>query len=286
DRPESRVRVQEISDTALRLEPSARGAYLDQACGADIHLRSVVESVLLSGQSTSFDRWDSAAAAGVPILRGQRISHYQIESKIGEGGMGAVYKAVDSNLGRPVALKVISRSIISSDDKRRFAREAKAASALNHPNIVTIYEYNSENGLDFIVMEFVEGAGLDTLLRKGGTPIPVLLDYARQVAGALAKAHAAGIVHRDLKPANIMITADGVAKVLDFGLAKYSHEREGADGATLTMATKVGTILGTPAYMSPEQAIGEPADYHADIFCFGVILYEMVCGRRPTCRRA
>jgi serine/threonine protein kinase/tetratricopeptide (TPR) repeat protein len=284
------VRVRDISETALRLQPVARGAFLDQACGVDVRLRAEVESVLLSDQSTSFDRPVSAdlsveipivAAPGVPILPGQTISHYQIDSKIGEGGMGVVYKAVDSNLGRAVALKVISRSIISPGDKRRFAREAKAASALNHPNIVTIYEYNSENGLDFIVMEFVEGAALDKLLKQAGTPIPALLDYARQVAGALAKAHAAGIVHRDLKPANIMITADGVAKVLDFGLAKYSREHGGMDGATLTMATKVGTILGTPAYMSPEQAMGEPADFHADIFCFGVILYEMVCGRRP-----
>jgi serine/threonine protein kinase/tetratricopeptide (TPR) repeat protein len=286
------VRVRDILDQALRVPPSDRAAFLDQACGADAALRGEVESLLAAGdQSAFFDRPALAdatitipgiASAGAPILPGQRISHYQIVSKIGEGGMGAVYQAIDTNLGRTVALKVISRPFISADDKRRFAREAKAASALNHPNIVTIYEYNSENGIDFIAMEFVEGAALDKLLKQGGTPLPALLDCARQVAGALAKAHAAGIAHRDLKPANIMLTADGVAKVLDFGLAKHSHEHEGADGASLTTGlTQAGMVMGTPAYMSPEQAMGEPADYHSDIFSFGVILYEMVCGRRP-----
>src|SRR5258708_36997351 len=154
----------------------------------------------------------------VPVTIGQRISHYEITGKVGEGGMGAVYRAVDANLGRTVALKVISRPEISSGDKRRFAREAKAASALNHPNIVTIYEYNSEAGVDFIAMEYIEGMGLDALLARHELPLSTLLGYARQVASALAKAHAAGIVHRDLKPPNISITPDGLPNVWDSGL--------------------------------------------------------------------
>ncbi len=221
-----------------------------------------------------------AARSGraAPLAMGQKISHYEITGKIGEGGMGAVYRAVDANLGRTVALKVISRPQISAGDKRRFAREAKAASALNHPNIITIYEYNSEAGVDFIAMEYVEGMSLDAILAGHEPPLSTLLGYARQVASALAKAHAAGIVHRDLKPANIMITADGVAKVLDFGLARL--EAPGANVHTMAL-TQAGAVLGTPAYMSPEQALGEPSDYRSDIFSFGIVLYEMACGRRP-----
>src|SRR5579864_5062667 len=287
------VRARDILDRALSLPEASRASYLDQACGADAELRREVESLLAVADRPAFsDRpapadpgatitMQGAAAAGTPILPGQRISHYQIASKIGEGGMGAVYRAIDTNLGRTVALKVISRPFISADDKRRFAREAKAASALNHANIVTIYEYNSDHGIDFIAMEFVEGSALDKLLKQGGTPLSTLLDYARQVAGALAKAHAAGIAHRDLKPGNIMITGDGVVKVLDFGLAKQSRDAEGGEG-TVTMAlTQIGAVLGTPSYMSPEQAMGEPADFRSDIFSFGIILYELVCGRRP-----
>jgi len=202
--------------------------------------------------------------------------------------MGAVYEAMDLNLGRRAALKVISRGSITGEDKRRFAREAKAASALNHPNIVTIYEYNSEDGVDFIAMEFVEGTALDKLLadRKRGQELPLrtMIEYMRQVALALSKAHAAGIVHRDLKPGNIMITTEGTAKVLDFGLAR--HDPVGANNPeaqhTETMGlTQAGAIMGTPAYMSPEQAAGDPADHRSDIFSFGIILYEIASGRRP-----
>lgn len=280
------VRVREILDQALRLPPGERPAYLDRACGADTSLRAEVESLLeAAARSAFFDQPALTATmtlsqdTGDELEPGRKVSHYEVVGKVAEGGMGAVYRAIDTNLGRPVALKVISRAFISTDDKRRFAREAKAASALNHPNIVTIYEYNSEAGLDFIAMEFVEGVPLDKLLRQRGTPLPVLFDYARQVASALAKAHALGIVHRDLKPGNIMITTDGVAKVLDFGLAK--QETADPDQGTATALTRVGMVMGTPAYMSPEQAMGEAVDYRSDIFSFGVILYEMVSGRRP-----
>ena len=200
--------------------------------------------------------------------------------------MGTVYRAVDKSLGRTVALKVISKGHISTELKHRFAREAKAASALNHPNIVTIYEYGSDNGVDFIAMEYLEGAGLNRILRQAGSdaglPLNTLLGYARQVASALDKAHAAGIVHRDLKPANIMITNDGVAKVLDFGLARRDLVEEAGGDVTRTAAlTAVGVVMGTPEYMSPEQASGEPTDWRSDIFSFGIVLYEIVCARRP-----
>ena len=216
------------------------------------------------------------------LAAGARISHYEITGKIGEGGMGAVYKAVDVRLGRPVALKVISASFITPDDRRRFAREANAASALNHPNIVTIYEYDSVAGVDFIAMEYIEGKGFDHLLAEqtpaNPLPLPLRLEYLRQVASAVAMAHSAGIVHRDLKPANIMVTAGGHVKVLDFGLAK---RETCAHDATLTALTRAGTIMGTPAYMSPEQALGEYTDSRSDIFSFGVILYEAACGKHP-----
>jgi serine/threonine protein kinase/Flp pilus assembly protein TadD len=284
------AQVREILYQALDLPAGERGPYLDRACRADARLRAEVESLIAaSEQSAIIDRPalvedpDTVTIAphggrAAPLPTGQKISHYEITGKLGEGGMGAVYRAVDANLGRTVALKVISRPQISAGDKRRFAREAKAASALNHPNIVTIYEYNSEAGVDFIAMEYVDGMSLDALLAGHEPPLATLLGYARQVASALAKAHAAGIVHRDLKPANIMITADGVAKVLDFGLARLEASEANVNTTALTQA---GAVLGTPAYMSPEQAMGEPSDYRSDIFSFGIILYELACGRRP-----
>ena len=282
--------VREILYRALDLPAGERGPYLDQACRGDTRLRAEVESLIAAAeQSGILDRpaleedlvTVTIAPHGgrpAPLATGQKISHYEITGRIGEGGMGAVYKAVDANLGRTVALKVISRPQVSAGDKRRFAREAKAASALNHPNIVTIYEYNSEAGVDFIAMEYVEGMSLDALLAGHEPPLLTLLGYARQVASALAKAHAAGIVHRDLKPANIMIAAEGVAKVLDFGLARLEAPEANVNTTALT---QVGAVLGTPAYMSPEQAMGEPSDYRSDIFSFGIILYELACGRRP-----
>jgi tetratricopeptide (TPR) repeat protein/predicted Ser/Thr protein kinase len=205
-----------------------------------------------------------------------RLAHYEITGELGQGGMGAVYKAIDTKLGRPVALKVISRHSITEDDRRRFAREATAASALNHPNIVTIHAYDTVDGVDFIAMELIEGETLDHYLTFRSTPAP--LEILRQVAAALAVAHAAGITHRDLKPANIMITPSGLVKVLDFGLSKRDVP---AGENTQSALTQAGAVIGTPAYMSPEQALGEHTDWRTDIFSFGVILYEVACGKRP-----
>jgi len=219
---------------------------------------------------------------------GQALGHYRIEAKLGEGGMGEVYRAFDSHLDRPVAIKILRPDATTNPDrKRRFLQEAKAASALNHPNIIHIYDISSAAGTDFIAMEFVPGKTLDQLIGKSGLPLKNTLKYSVQIADALARAHSSGIVHRDLKPANIIVAEDGHVKLPDFGLAKLTEPAVDYDGATATIAareglqTEEGSILGTVAYMSPEQAEGRKVDARSDIFSFGSVLYEMVTGRRP-----
>jgi Tol biopolymer transport system component/serine/threonine protein kinase len=221
-------------------------------------------------------------------VTGQTVLHYEILGKLGEGGMGVVYKARDTHLDRFVAIKVLPAGKMADPArKRRFIQEAKAASALNHPNIITVHDINSENGLDFMVMEYVPGKSLDDLIPKHGLRVVEALKYAVQIAEALAKAHAAGIVHRDLKPANIMVTDDGRVKVLDFGLAKLiERTRTSQFEGTVTLKqedeanTAEGSIVGTVAYMSPEQAEDGELDGRSDIFSFGAVLYEMVTGKR------
>ena len=218
------------------------------------------------------------------LSAGTRLGPYEILSALGTGGMGEVYKARDSRLDRFVAIKVLpADKLTDSERKRRFIQEARSASALNHPNIVTIYDVGSENGVEFLAMELVDGKTLDDLTPREGFRIPLMLRYAVQAADALAKAHAAGIVHRDLKPGNIMITGDGLVKVLDFGLAKLvqASAADPRDGAhTAATASDAGIIVGTAAFMSPEQAEGKPVDARSDIFSFGAVLYEMATGQR------
>jgi len=221
---------------------------------------------------------------------GNTLSHYRILEKLGEGGMGVVYKARDTQLNRLVAIKVLPADKVANPERKlRFAQEAKAASALNHPNIVTIYDIGSEAGADFIVMEFVAGQTLDHVVPRGGLRLAELLKYAIPVADALARAHAAGIVHRDLKPGNIMITEDGQVKLLDFGLAKLSDLHDASD-AELTRPvrpeTEEGSIIGTVSYMSPEQAEARRVDARSDIFSFGAVLYEMATGQRAFLGRS
>ena len=219
---------------------------------------------------------------------GQTLLHYRILEKIGEGGMGAVYKAQDTHLDRLVAIKVLPAAKTSDPDrKQRFVQEAKAASSLNHPNIIVVHDIALESGHDFIVMEYVEGKTLDQLIGRKGMRLNEALGYAVQVADGLAKAHAAGIVHRDLKPTNIMVTPEGRVKILDFGLAKLTEDVPPADfGPTLTIGrpekpqTEEGYILGTVDYMSPEQAEGRKVDSRSDVFSFGSMLYEMLTGSK------
>jgi len=215
---------------------------------------------------------------------GTKLGPYEILSALGAGGMGEVYKARDSRLDRFVAIKVLPADKLTDPErKRRFIQEAKAASALNHPNIVTIYDVGSGNGVEFLAMELVDGKTLEDLTPRDGFRIPEMLRYAVQAADALAKAHAAGIVHRDLKPGNVMVTGDGLVKVLDFGLAKLvqSFAEDQGDGArTVGPASEAGLIVGTASFMSPEQAEGRPVDARSDIFAFGAVLYEMATGQR------
>ena len=214
---------------------------------------------------------------------GKRLLHYEITEKLGEGGMGVVYKARDSHLDRFAAIKVLPNEKVSDPGRiQLFVQEAKTASALNHPNIVHIYNIDQQDGVHFIAMEYVEGKTLDETIGRRGLKLGEALKYAIPIADALAKAHAAGIVHRDLKPGNVMVTSDGRVKVLDFGLAKLTEPEVGPEDSTRTLqpSTEPGLIVGTASYMSPEQAEGKKVDARSDIFSFGSLMYEMLTGRR------
>jgi TolB-like protein/predicted Ser/Thr protein kinase len=228
----------------------------------------------------------------MPLQPGDRLGPYEIEALLGIGGMGEVYKGRDPRLGRDVALKVISPTLIGDlSSRRRFEIEARAASALNHPSIVTIYDVGETGGVSWIAMEWVEGRPLRQALVDGPLALRDAVSITRQIAEGLAAAHAKGIVHRDLKPENIMLTADGRSKILDFGLARQTlgESLEGTTSGVATVdappaATFEGTILGTVGYMSPEQASGRPVDFRSDQFALGLVAYEMLAGRRAFVR--
>jgi serine/threonine protein kinase len=234
----------------------------------------------------------------VSIKAGTKLGRYEIISQLGKGGMGEVYLCKDIKLDRRVALKILPSELAASRERMlRFVQEAKAAAALNHPNVAHVYEIGEHEGWNFIAMEYVEGTTLREKIHYERTELKRLIRYLQQVAGGLAKAHAAGIVHRDLKPDNIMITRDGYAKILDFGLAKLVEiPAPGPDGGTISDAATValephsipGRLMGTVGYMSPEQAQGKTqVDHRSDIFSFGCMLYEAITKHRPfrVCRK-
>ncbi len=223
--------------------------------------------------------------------RGTKLGPYEILAPLGAGGMGEVYRARDAKLGREIAIKVLSGATASDPDRRqRFELEARAASALNHPNILTVHDVGEADGTVYIAMELVDGKTLRELVASG-EPLPTkkLLDVAAQTAEGLAKAHAAGIVHRDLKPENLMVSKDGYVKILDFGLAKLTETaapgRSPVAPTAIAAPTEPGTVMGTAGYMSPEQASGQPVDYRSDQFSLGAILYEMATGKRAFQRK-
>src|SRR4030067_2673084 len=206
-------------------------------------------------------------------MEGQIITHYRIQEKIGEGGMGVIYKAVDTKLNRIVALKFLPHAVtMDSEEKHRFIQEAQAASALNHPNIITIYEIDEVNGNSFISMEYVDGGNLKKLLSESNVSTDRFMEIASAVTEGLAQAHKRGIIHRDIKSENILLTSDGRPKITDFGLAKLKGS------GTITLA---GKALGTAAYMSPEQVQGEELDGRSDIFSLGIVFYELLTGQLP-----
>ena len=287
-------RVDRVFQAALEIDPNERAAFLDQKCTGDDSLRREVESLLdYDRQGLSLidapvlDMVANLLGTHAPELSvGQHIGHYKILNLLGAGGMGEVYLAHDTSLGRKIALKLLPADFTIDDERvRRFQQEARAASALNHPNILTIYEIGQFDDRRFMATEFIEGRTLRQLARGSKLGLSQALDMASQIAGALAAAHQAGIVHRDIKPENIMLRPDGYVKVLDFGLAKLTEqELSTADTETRTVEqldTLPGMVLGTAKYMSPEQARGLRVDGRSDIFSLGVLLYEMAAGRAP-----
>jgi len=293
--PEQWQRINRLYHSALEREPARRGAFLDEACGGDESVRREVESLIAAkekaGSFIESPAYEVAAEMLVgdqkQSLGGGSISHYKIIKLLGVGGMGEVYLAHDNSLGRQIALKILPAYFMKDDDRvRRFKREARAVSTLNHPNIITIHEIGEAQGKHFIATEYIEGETLRQYVAAREMKLPALLDIAVQVADALASAHEAGITHRDIKPENIMVRRrDGYTKVLDFGLAKLTEPQStsaGLEAPTKTLLkTEPGMVMGTALYMSPEQARGLAVDARTDMWSLGAVLYEMVARRAP-----
>ncbi len=289
--------IKSIYFNAMELDTGERGSFLDRACSGDAELRREVESLIEAGDkagdfimSTAMgDAARTMVSEDPQSFIGRMFGNYKFLSLLGSGGMGDVYLAYDTRLSRQVAVKLLSSQPFDNPERvRRFQREARTVSALNHPNIITIYDFGRENGREYIVSEYVEGRTLREFARNRDLSLNQIADLAIQVADALDAAHAAGIVHRDIKPENIMLRPDGYVKVLDFGLAKLTERdldsqvtRSDLSPGTSDFETRAGVILGTVNYMSPEQARGQKLDGRSDLFSLGVILYELIAGIRP-----
>src|SRR5213082_2879332 len=286
--------VEEIFHAALDQKSDQVGAFLDTACEGDEVLRRKVEALLASHQRAGSFIETTVAGIATQIIEngqadslvGQAFGHYKISERIGSGGMGEVYLATDVTAGRKAALKLLPMRFTGDAERlKRFQQEARAVVALNHPNILTVYEIGEDHSTHYIASELIEGETLRERLAHGRMQLSEAVDIAIQVASALAAAHQAGIVHRDIKPENIMLRPDGYVKVLDFGIAKLAEEEVPVtmprDEALLLVETNLGSILGTVRYMSPEQACGRQVDKRTDIWSLGVVLYEMVTGHAP-----
>src|SRR6266513_666292 len=286
--------VNDLFQSAVERAPGERAAFLHEACHGDEGLRREVDSLLTSYErAENFIELPAFEVAPELVtndragaLVGKVIGHYRIESLIGVGGMGEVYLARDERLGRKVALKLLPEHLTADETQlSRFKAEARSAAALNHPNILTVYEIGAEGNRHFIATEFIEGITLRASLTRERMNLHDALEIAVQVASALAAAHETGVVHRDMKPENIMLRPDGYVKVLDFGIAKLTEQRPVPDldeiGTTTVLQTRAGLVLGTARYMSPEQTRGQTVDARSDIWSLGVVIYEMIAGIPP-----
>ena len=267
-------RIERIFERGLNVPKAQRSEWMIEACGGNRALLREVQAMMEAHEKSQgiLEKPISAPMLG-PLAVGEKISHYQIIDKLGEGGMGVVYKATDAKLDRPVALKFLAgHLLLDADGRKRFEREAKAAASLNHPNICTVFEIDEVNEHMFIAMEFVEGQSLRERVQTSPPQVHEALDLVIQAAQGLQEAHDKGITHRDIKGANIMVTPQGQVKLMDFGLAQLGDHSQ---------LTKSGSTLGTPAYMSPEQVLGKKTDHRTDIWSLGVVCYELVVGQLP-----
>src|SRR6188472_2745625 len=293
-KPERWKQVNDLFQSAIDRAPEERAAFLDESCYGDEGMRREVECLLTSHErAENFIEIPAFKVApelvpndSTDALIGKLIGHYLIESLIGVGGMGEVYLARDERLGRKAALKLLPDSVTTDEAQlSRFKNEARTASALNHPNILTVYEIGAEGNVQFIATEFIEGMTLRAALAPGRISVPKALEIGVQVASALSAAHEAGVVHRDIKPENIMLRPDGYVKVLDFGIAKLTEQQPASDqhdlATTMLLQTHPGLVMGTARYVSPEQTRGQSTDARSDIWNLGVVLYEMVEGIPP-----
>ncbi|MCA1626900.1 MAG: serine/threonine protein kinase, partial [Acidobacteria bacterium] len=293
--PERWQQINQLFHSALAHERGQRAAFLARACAGDEALRAEVESLVASHeQAESFIETPASdvaaelfASVQSRLRAGQKLGHYTLTSLLGAGGMGEVYLAQDKKLDRKVAIKILNEKFSrDGSNLNRFIQEAKAASSLNHPNILVIYEIGESDDAHFIVSEFIKGETLRETFKEKSLKLSEVLDISIQIANALCTAHEAHLVHRDIKPENIMIRPDGYVKILDFGLAKLVEQKNksilGLEESTVRQnQTAKGVILGTVNYMSPEQAKGERIDKRTDIFSLGVVIYEMLAGRTP-----